>query len=102
MKKYKFILKPLFFIFSLLFTSWMVLKIEQLSPSDFGKYRSLFKTVSDTAVVHPKKEIRLSVKKTKLFQKQYLKTLCIDYKTGVIDSEKLDRQLELFLNDLEK
>jgi hypothetical protein len=101
-KKYKFILKPLFFIFSLLFTSWMVLKIEQLSPSDFGKYRSLFKTVSDTTIIYPKKEIRSSVKKTKLFHKQYLKNLCIDYKTGVIDSEKLDRQLELFLDNFEK
>jgi hypothetical protein len=80
----------------------MVLKIEQLRPSDFGKYRSLFKTASDTTGIYPKKEIRSAVKKTKLFHKQYLKNLCIDYKTGAIDSERLDHQLELFLDDFEK
>jgi len=42
MKKYKFLLKPIFFIINLLFATWLILKIEKLNPSDFGKYRSIF------------------------------------------------------------
>lgn len=42
MGRFKFLAKPLFYIFSLLFSCWMVLQIERISPSDFGKYKSWF------------------------------------------------------------
>ncbi|MGQ0827605.1 MAG: hypothetical protein ACT4ON_04325 [Bacteroidota bacterium] len=100
MKKYKFILKPLFFICSLIFACWLVLIIEQVSPSDFGKYESLFKTKTNmiTPIIH-----EADVLKTKKHmdqyknKKEYLKRLSQDYKEGLIDSVKLNKELDLFL-----
>ncbi len=83
MSNYKFIIKPIFYILSLLFSCWMVLKIEKMQPSDFGKYQSLF-TKGSTSVI-TKSNI------------QYLKQLCKDYKEGTIDSLKFEKQLTLFL-----
>lgn len=82
-----FLFKPVFFIFSLLCASWLVLKIEQLSPSDFGKYRSLFES---SPAPRQGKELPDSKKKQ-------LKKLVIDYKSGLLDSTLFDRKMdELF------
>ncbi|MCW3076746.1 MAG: hypothetical protein JWO32_1355, partial [Bacteroidetes bacterium] len=83
MKNYRFILKPLFFIFNLLFATWLVLKIEKIEPSDFGEYKSIFYKGAMPKMVTQK-------------DKQYLKNLCSEYKNGKIDSLKLEKQLEDF------
>lgn len=87
---FKFLLKPVFFIFSLVFSTWLVLTIEKITPSDFGRYKSFFE--SEAKPVH----------KPNTYNKQYLKHLCSDYKAGLIDSVKLDEQLEQFLKSPEK
>ncbi|MBA3664156.1 MAG: hypothetical protein H0W61_08115 [Bacteroidetes bacterium] len=89
MKKYKFILKPLFFIFNLLFATWLVLKIEKIQPSDFGEYKSIFYS-------GPKPKMVTTA------DKDYLKKLCTEYKKGVIDSVRLEKQLEKFLSPKEE
>jgi hypothetical protein len=71
MRNYKFIVKPLFFILSLVFSSWLVLWIEKIRPSDFN-------TKAGSG-------------------KSYLKKLALDYKVGFIDSVELDQRLEQFL-----
>ena len=88
MKKYNFLFKPLFFICSLVFATWLVLFIEKISPSDLGKYESLFNS-------RPKampKEINAGT--SFMHHKQSLKKICNDYKAGLIDSTKLDQELE--------
>ncbi len=89
MEKYHFLLKPIFFIFSLLFATWLVVKIEKISPSDFGKYESY---VSQ----EPCKPDNLPA------NKQYLKNLCSDYKKGIIDNILLEQKLTFFLDSLKK
>jgi|GEM_PF-1857653 len=84
MKKYTFLLKPFFYIFSLFFASWLVLKIEKLSPSDFGKEKYLFE--SDPVSTVSK------------YDKQYLKNLFMEYKFGLIDNKQLDEKLDFFIN----
>lgn len=84
MKNYKFILKPLFFIFNLVFATWLVLQIEKIKPSDFGEYKSIFYT-------GPKPKFVTQA------DKHYLKKLCTEYKRGTIDSLKLEKSLEDFL-----
>ena len=84
MKKYTFLFKPLFFIFSLLIASWLVLKIEKLRPSDFGKEKYLFEN-----------EPVVSVSK---YDEQYLKNLFLEYKFGIINSRQLDEKIYFFLN----
>jgi hypothetical protein len=86
MMKYTFLLKPLFYIISLIFSCWMVLKIEKLTPSDFGKYESMFNNNHPT-------DLSLS-------HILYLKQLCKAYKAGVIDSVKLDSELQTFLKSV--
>lgn len=88
MKKYTFLFKPMFFIFSLLFASWLVLKIEKLRPSDFGRERYLFED-----------EPVSSVSK---YDEQYLKNLFLEYKFGIINSRQLDEKIEFFLNPVHK
>ncbi len=78
MKKYNFLLKPLFFIFSLLFATWLVLKIEKISPSDFNEYET---SGQKPTIPQPQ---------------QYIKKLCMDYKKGIIDSTQLDQRLTFF------
>lgn len=80
--KYSFLFKPAFFIFCLLAGSWIVLRIEKLSPSDFGRYRSLFE--------REEKIIPREPGKTKL------KKLVLDYKNGLIDSVMFETQMEEF------
>ena len=87
MKKYKFLIKPVFFIFNLLFATWLVLKIEKLSPSDFGKHKDIF----EPAMRHPEGVPQ--------YDKYYLKKLAEDYKQGKIDSAMFDLQLEIFIDD---
>jgi len=82
MEKYKFLLKPAFFIFNLLFSTWLVFQIEKISPSDFGKYKSIFE--------NPPKPIPVQ-------KKQELKKLCADYKAGLLDSAGLEQRLDKFL-----
>jgi hypothetical protein len=84
MTKYKFLFKPAFFIFNLVFATWMVFRIEEISPSDFGKYKSLFE---DSPVLTP----------AKIHHKQYLKKICSDYKAGVLNSAQLDQKLNKYL-----
>ena len=91
MKKYNFLFKPFFFICSLLFATWLVLYIEKISPSDLGKYESLFNSRPKPL---PKES---NVHKPFAYDKQCLKKICTDYKSGLLDSAKLDQQLEIFL-----
>jgi hypothetical protein len=84
MKNYAFLFKPLFFIFNLVFATWLVLAIERLKPSDFGSYRSVFEP--------PQKPKTVSKA-----DKPFLKKLITDYKTGKIDSAALEEQLNRFL-----
>lgn len=90
MKNYKFLFKPVFFIFSLVFSTWLVLVIEKAQPSDFGRYRYLFEKSETKPPLHKKRN------------KQYLKNLISAYKAGVIDSVKLDKQLQIFLESPER
>ncbi len=83
MKKYSFLLKPIFFIFNILFATWLTFKIEKITPTDFGRYRSLFE--DEKPAVHF------------IDKKTYLKKICSDYKNNLIDSAALDLQLQLFL-----
>ena len=88
MKKYQFLFKPVFFIFNLCFACWLVLKIEKISPSDFGKHRSLFESAP--------KPVSLNVDSCK-YAKKYLENLCSTYKAGLIDGPKLQEELEKLL-----
>lgn len=93
MKKYNFLFKPFFFICSLLFATWLVLYIEKIRPSDLGKYESMF---NSTPKPPPKVK---SVHHSHMNDKQIFKKICADYKAGLIDSTKLDQQIEDFLKD---
>jgi hypothetical protein len=81
---YKFLIKPLFYIFNLLFASWLVLKIEQMKPSDLGRYGNLF-TKPQVQVVHSD-------------AKTYVRKLFSDYNHGAIDSAQLRQKLETYLD----
>ncbi|MCE9540358.1 MAG: hypothetical protein K8R85_14250 [Bacteroidetes bacterium] len=87
LEKYTFLLKPLFFISSLLFASWLVLKIEKLRPSDFGEERYLFENEPVPSVAK--------------YDEQYLKNLFLEYKFGIINSRQLDEKLEFFLKPIQ-
>ena|ERR1041385_30146 len=84
MTEYKFLLKPLFFIFNLIFATWLVLKIEQVQPSDFGRYRSIF-------------ESKAQLNPEKLQQKKYLENIFSQYKHGALDSLQVAAKLEKYL-----
>lgn len=88
MINYKFLIKPIFYISSLLFSSWVVLQIEKLNPSDFGRYKRLFGSGEE---VQPSLNLN----------KQYLIKLYSNYKEGKIDSAKFDQQLQKFLDDMQ-
>jgi hypothetical protein len=84
MRDYAFLFKPLFFIFNLIFATWLVLAIEQIKPSDFGEHRSFFERPAKPRKVTPA-------------DKPVLFKLADDYKAGRINAETLDRELEAFL-----
>jgi hypothetical protein len=88
MKEYKFLLKPAFFIFNLLFASWLVLKIEKIKPSDLEKANSLFNN-----------ELKKST--GIIYNKEFLKTLFHNYKAGKIDSITFDKELENFMQNMQ-
>ena len=81
MRHLKFLLKPGFFVFNLLFATWLVFEIEKISPSDFGRYHSLFEDPKPAPVK---------------LHKLYLKKICSDYKAGKIDSTELEHRLEKY------
>jgi hypothetical protein len=80
MKKYSFLLKPIFFIFNLVFATWLVLAIEKIQPSDLGEYKSAF------------------VNEKPLLNKNALLKIISAYKTGAIDSLQLEIQLNHLLS----
>jgi hypothetical protein len=90
MKKYKFLLKPLFFIFNLLFATWLVFKIEKIQPSDFGRYKSLFE----------KDEQTLPVKQS--YDKFYIIKLAEDYKNGKLSKILFEKTLSKYLEEINK
>ncbi len=87
MKRYKFLIKPLFYIFSLTASSYMVIVIERISPSDFSKQPTLFMPQAKPVAAVQANDYR----------KEFLKSICFDYKYGVIDSSTLDERLSVFL-----
>jgi hypothetical protein len=87
MKKYSFLLKPTFFIFNLLFATWLVLFIEKLKPSDFGKHKSIFESAPKPKTVTQD-------------DKHFLKNLILSYKQGKIDSLTLEKELDRFVSPL--
>ena len=90
MKDFKFLFKPLFYIFNILFASWLVIKIEKLHPSDFGRHGRLFETDSQPGYkTCNQKEFSAS-------DKEHLKHLFLDFKSGKLDSAKLDTELTNF------
>jgi hypothetical protein len=93
MKRYKFLIKPLFYIFSLTASSYLVIVIEKVSPSDFGKHQSIF-------VSSPNPALTGKLAKSD-YTKEYLKNICFDYKYGIIDSSTLDARLSTFLYGIE-
>ena len=86
MKNYTFLFKPAFFLFNLIFATWLVFKIEEISPSDFGKYKSLFEDAPGSVG----------------YKKKRLKKIIIEYKAGKLDSVQLERQLENYLESRDK
>jgi hypothetical protein len=84
MRKYSFLFKPLFFIFNLLFATWLVLAIEKVKPSDFGAYKSIFENNTRVRVVTKN-------------DKTYLKDLITKYKRGMLDSLTLEKELDKFV-----
>jgi hypothetical protein len=94
MKRYRFLFKPLFFIFSLLFACWMVLAIEKVRPSDFGKYSSLFET-NTTPIIKGRELFKRE--KDNLLKKNMILKLCSDYKIGKITTIQLNQRLEQIL-----
>jgi hypothetical protein len=90
MKNYKFLFKPVFFIFNLIFATWLVIKIERLQPSDFGRYKYIFEHREARPDQVPQ------------YDKYYLKTLADDYKSGKLDSVAFDIQLEKFIDQARK
>jgi hypothetical protein len=84
MKKYTFLFKPIFFIFNLIFATWLVLKIEKIKPSDFGEHKSIFDSAPKPRVIHPS-------------DKAVIKTFCMEFKYGLIDSVQLRKKLDKFL-----
>ena len=80
LKKYKFLIKPAFFICNLLFSTWLVFRIEKISPSDFGRYRDWFDV--------PKKE------PVGVSRQRDIKKLCNDYKAGLLDSIQLQERID--------
>ncbi len=84
MGKYSFLVKPVFYILSLIFSCWMVFSIEKISPSDFGKYRSLFEKPSVQKKNSDDNDQTSFAK---------LKIIYSDYKKGLIDSTTFFRML---------
>jgi hypothetical protein len=83
MNSYKFLLKPLIFIFNLLFATWLVFRIEQVSPTDLGMTDRKASANADPETVRKK-----------------FRQLCIDFKTGRINSTQLEQEFDHLIQDL--
>ena len=92
MKNYSFLIKPLFFIFNLLFATWLVLQIEKIKPSDFGKHAGFFGPTKKEEPSLPNRELR----------KKYLYQLCGEFKAGRLDSARLNEELNRYIDSQEK
>jgi hypothetical protein len=90
MKKYNFLFKPAFFIVSLLFATWLVFYIDKLSPPEPDKSSSLPRSIN-----------QWNNKNKRSSDKIFLKRICCDYKSGLIDSAAMDRHLESFIDSIE-
>jgi hypothetical protein len=90
MKNYRFLIKPLFFIFNLLFATWLVIKVERLQPSDFGRYKSLFEKPAPV------------LKNVPVYDRNYILKLSQDYKNGVLDKKLFELELDKYLNEVNK
>jgi hypothetical protein len=86
MTKYAFLYKPLFFIFSLFFASALVLYIEKLEPSDFGRYKEIFES-------GPRK------KRVSEADLPWLTNIAYDFKKGKLDTVMLQSKLREFVTD---
>jgi hypothetical protein len=83
MKDYKFLVKPSLFIFNLLFATWLVLKIEQIKPSDFGSGQFMQQHIGPNAS-----------------DKALLRNLLRNFKTGKMDSLHVDQEIDHVLMKL--
>jgi hypothetical protein len=72
LKKYKFLFKPLFFIFNLFFATWLVLKIEEYQPSH---------------------KIKSEPPANKHLPREQLKSIIFDFKRNKIDSVEMEDRL---------
>jgi len=86
MAKYTFLFKPVFFIFNLLFATWLVFEIEKISPSQIGGQGPLHDTLP-------------GLDKEK---KEQLKKICFDFKAGLLDSTLLEQKLDKFFWEIKK
>ena len=106
MKKYNFLFKPLFFIFSLVFATWLVLYIEKIHPSDLGSLGHMFEgnSVPINTTTSTKNEVTYGMPGllSLTLRQAGLKKACMDYKSGLIDSTELDKQIRFFLDDTGK
>lgn len=79
MRKFRFLFKPLLFIFNLLFATWLVLKIEKLQPSDFGRHKHFFEPAR---IREPRSD------------RQKLKQLMKEYKEGKLNEDQFEKALD--------
>lgn len=68
--RYRFLIKPVFFIFSLLSAGFIVLKLEQLTPGDVGMEMPSYRTVEATNAPLEKPDT-LDAKQKELFEKAH-------------------------------
>lgn len=84
MNNYKFLRKPFFFLFNLLFATWLVLKIEQIKPTDFGRNTNFFEPAPQPRIVTIK-------------DRAFLLQIANDYAEDRLDSTALRLKIEAYL-----
>jgi hypothetical protein len=89
MNNYKFLRKPFFFLFNLLFATWLVLKIEEIKPTDFGRNRKFFEPAPQPRIVTIK-------------DRDFLLQMANDYAKDRLDSTALRLKIEAFLTVSDK
>ncbi len=92
LKKYSFLFKPVFYIFNIIFATWLVLKIEKLHPSSLGSYSSIFEDYKPDNKTQNEREFSND-------DKAFLKKLFSEYKADRLDSNLLNKQIDLFLQN---
>jgi hypothetical protein len=88
MERYNFLFKPVFFIVSLLFSSWLVIQVERLQPSDLGRFEKLFDSGEKEEKPSPE------------YIRAYLHTLYRDHQEGRISDQVLTIEVYKFLEKL--